>query len=98
MLNRLRFLDRYWLRFHRDRLSAQHLLHRDLGLGPVLPVPMLPARAALGQVQPALEHAELRGGHAAQEQESVDRHQHNQLHFARHRVLGVSVFFLVLQN
>ena len=83
-------LPRYRLRFNCYRLTAQHLLHRDPGLGLILPVPVLPARAALGQVQPALEHTELRGGHPTQEQDSLAGRQLYQLHLPRHRVLGVS--------
>ena len=34
---------RYWLCLCCDRLSTEHLLHRDLGLGTLLPVSVLSA-------------------------------------------------------
>ncbi len=82
------------LRFGRDRVSAEHLLHRDPGVGSVLPAAVFPARAALGQLQTQLEHPELRGGHRPQEQKPLglrQHHQPHQPHLAGHRVLGVSI-------
>ncbi len=82
------------LRFDRDRVSAEHLLHRDPGVGSVLPAAVFPARAALGQLQTQLEHRELRGGHRPQEQKPLARRQHHQPHqphLAGHRILGVSI-------
>lgn len=60
--------DRNRLRLSRDRVSAEHLLHRDPGVGFVLPAAVFPARAALGPLPAQLEHGELRGGHRPQEQ------------------------------
>lgn len=80
---------RHRLRLHRDRVPPECILHRHLGLGHILPVPVLPVGAALGALQPHLEHALLHGGHDAQEQEPVDHSQHQQLHLPCHRVLGV---------
>lgn len=51
---------------------------------------VLSARAALGQVQPALEHSSLHWGHLPQEQNPLGGCQRLQPHLPRHRVLGVS--------
>lgn len=80
---------RHRLRLHRDRVPPEHLLRHHPGLGHVLPVPVLPVGAALGALQPQLEHAPVYGRHYAQEQEPVAHPQRQQLHLARHRVLGV---------
>lgn len=83
-------VSRYWLCLYRDRVSTKHLLHCDLGLGTLLPVSVLSARAPLGKVQAALEHRALCRGHSAQEQDPLAGSQRYQLYLPRHRVLGVS--------
>lgn len=84
------FVSRHWLCVNCDRISTKRLLHRHLGLGTLLPVSVLSARAALGKVQAALEHRALRGGHSPQEQDPLAGSQCYQLHLPCHRVLGVS--------
>lgn len=74
---------------HRDRVPPECILHHHPGLGHILLVPVLPVGAALGALQPQLEHTAVHGGHHAQEQEHVDHPQLPQLYLPCHRVLGV---------
>lgn len=74
---------RNWLRIHCDRVPAEHLLHRDPGLGFVLPAAVFAERAAVGTLSPQLEHPQLRGGHHPQEQNPLALGQRHQLHLAR---------------
>lgn len=90
LMSSLFLSSRYRLCLFRDRVSSEHLLHRDPGLGTLLPVPVLSAGASLGQMQAALEHGELRRGHGPQEQDNVAGSQHHQLYLPCHWVLGVS--------
>lgn len=63
---------RHRLCLHRDRVPPECILHHHPGLGHILPIPVLSVGAALGTLQPHLEHTLLYGGHYAQEQEPVD--------------------------
>lgn len=89
MLTLLVHPHRHRLCLHRDRVPSECILHHHPGLGHVLPIPVLSVGAALGTLQPHLEHTLLYGGHYAQEQEPVDHPQHQQLHIPCHRILGV---------
>lgn len=67
-LTRVRFARlarRHWLRVHRHRVPPECVLHRHPGLGHLLPIPVLPAGASLGPLQPQLEHTAVHGGHPA---------------------------------
>lgn len=83
--------DRNRLRLCGDRVPSEHLLHRDPGVGSVLPAAVFPERAAVGSLPAQLEHGELRGGHRPQEQNALALRQRHQPHLAGHRILGVSM-------
>lgn len=78
---------------YRHRFSAEHLLHRDFGLGTLLPLSVLSARASLGKMQSALEYRALYRGHSTQEQDPLAGSQRHQLYLPCHRVLGVSIYW-----
>lgn len=65
-------LARNWLCFHSDCVPSERVLHRDPGLGALLPVPVVPERPALGTLPPEVEHADLRGRHSQEEQDALD--------------------------
>lgn len=65
-------LSRNWLCFHSDCVPSERVLHRDPGLGTLLPVPVVPERAAMGTLPPEVEHADLRGRHSQEEQNALD--------------------------
>lgn len=67
MLISLAHTCRHRLCLHRDCVPPECILHHHLGLGHILPVPVFPVGAALGALQPHLEHTLLLGGHYAQE-------------------------------
>lgn len=89
MLLLLAHTHRHRLCLHCDRVPPEHLLCHHPGLGHLLLVPVLPVGAALGTLQPQLEHTPVYGRHYAQEQEPVGHAERQQLHLACHRVLGV---------
>lgn len=45
----------------------------------------------MGEMQAAVEHRTLRGGHDPQKQDPLAGRQYYQLHLPSHRVLGVSI-------
>lgn len=65
-------LSRNWLCFHSDCVPSECVLHRDPGLGTLLPVPVVPERAAMGTLPPEVEHAHLCGRHSQEEQNALD--------------------------
>lgn len=65
-------LARNWLCFHSDCVPSERVLHRDPGLGTLLPVPVVPERPAMGALPPEVEHADLRGRHSQEEQNTLD--------------------------
>lgn len=65
-------LSRNWLCFHSDCVPSERVLHRDPGLGTLLPVPVVPERPAMGTLPPEVEHADLCGRHSQEEQNALD--------------------------
>lgn len=65
-------LSRNWLCFHSDCVPSERVLHCDPGLGTLLPVPVVPECPAVGTLPPEVEHANLRGRHSQEEQNTLD--------------------------